>query len=163
MHALKTYKFHVFILVLFAGIGGSSGFAAADPAYEATAAASPSESLYDLFASASIPSPSADPVSKTDGAGPAPAAVPSTAPARGFFTRLGHAYLDDWTVDSNGSPAAPEPARRGTPRPLELTPVSRCGLADGRYCRDRCSGLQQLHPDAGDQREQEPYQDVRLV
>jgi hypothetical protein len=43
-------------------------------------------------------------------------------PQRGFFTRLGHAYLDDWTVDSNGSLAAPEPARRGTPRPLNSPP-----------------------------------------
>ncbi len=51
------------------------------------------------------------------------AAVPSApAPQRGFFTRLGHAYLDDWTVDSNGSPASPEPARRGTPRPLNSPP-----------------------------------------
>jgi hypothetical protein len=55
---------------------------------------------------------------------PAPASTPPAAPTpkRGFFTRLGHAYLDDWTVDSNGSPAAPEPARRGTPRPLNSPP-----------------------------------------
>ena len=50
----------------------------------------------------------------------APATVPT--PQRGFFTRLGHAYLDDWTVDSNGSPASPEPTRRGTPRPLNSPP-----------------------------------------
>jgi hypothetical protein len=43
-------------------------------------------------------------------------------PQRGFFTRLGHAYLDDWTVDSNGSPASPESPRRGTPRPLNSPP-----------------------------------------
>ena len=57
----------------------------------------------------------------------APAAAPvSAAPApaqkRGFFTRLGHAYLDDWTVDSNGAPPAPEPVRRGTPAPLNSPP-----------------------------------------
>src|SRR5580704_81777 len=44
------------------------------------------------------------------------------APQRGFFTRLGHAYLDDWTVDSNGSPNSPESPRRGTPRPLNSPP-----------------------------------------
>ncbi len=51
--------------------------------------------------------------------------TPSTAttPAqRGFMTRLGHAYLDDWTVDSNGLPAAPTPERRGTPAPLSSPP-----------------------------------------
>jgi hypothetical protein len=56
---------------------------------------------------------------------PVPASLPAaTVPKqeRGFFTRLGHAYLDDWTVDSNGAPAAPEPARRGTPPPLNSPP-----------------------------------------
>jgi hypothetical protein len=55
---------------------------------------------------------------------PATAGTTPAAPTakRGFFTRLGHAYLDDWTVDSNGAPAAPEPARRGTPRPLNSPP-----------------------------------------
>ena len=48
--------------------------------------------------------------------------VAASTQNRGFFTRLGHAYLDDWTVDSSGSPAAPEPARRGTPRPLNSPP-----------------------------------------
>jgi Putative beta-barrel porin-2, OmpL-like. bbp2 len=52
----------------------------------------------------------------------APAAPAAPTPQRGFFTRLGHAYLDDWTVDSNGSPATAEPARRGTPRPLNSPP-----------------------------------------
>jgi Putative beta-barrel porin-2, OmpL-like. bbp2/Carboxypeptidase regulatory-like domain len=58
-----------------------------------------------------------------------PQTNPATAPApaaptakRGFFTRLGHAYLDDWTVDSNGAPAAPAPERRGTPAPLNSPP-----------------------------------------
>jgi hypothetical protein len=51
----------------------------------------------------------------------APAAAPVPA-QRGFFTRLGHAYLDDWTVDSNGSPAPAAPARRGTPPPLNSPP-----------------------------------------
>jgi hypothetical protein len=43
-------------------------------------------------------------------------------PQRGFFTRLGHAYLDDWTVDSSGAPPAPDPPRRGTPAPLNSPP-----------------------------------------
>ena len=47
-------------------------------------------------------------------------AAPS--PRRGFFTRLGHAYLDDWTVDSNGLPAAEAPKRRGDPAPLNSPP-----------------------------------------
>ncbi len=58
-------------------------------------------------------------------AAPAPAALaPAPTPAlpQGFFTRLGHAYLDDWTVDSSGAPPAPEPARRGTPAPLNSPP-----------------------------------------
>jgi Putative beta-barrel porin-2, OmpL-like. bbp2 len=55
-----------------------------------------------------------------------PSGVP-TAPTlpvkRGFFTRLGHAYLDDWTGDSSGVPPAPEPApRRGTPAPISSPP-----------------------------------------
>ncbi len=44
---------------------------------------------------------------------------------RGFFTRLGHAYLDDWTVDSNGAPTPPAPERRGTPPPLNSPPFPR--------------------------------------
>jgi hypothetical protein len=56
-----------------------------------------------------------------------PSAPASTSPAaptakRGFFTRLGHAYLDDWTVDSNGAPTPPAPERRGTPAPLNSPP-----------------------------------------
>ena len=59
-----------------------------------------------------------------DAAAPPPSATTPVAPAatRGFFTRLGHAYLDDWTVDSNGAPASPAPARRGTPAPLNSPP-----------------------------------------
>ncbi len=54
---------------------------------------------------------------------PPPAApVAAFTPKQGFFTRLGHAYLDDWTVDSNGLPASSEPTRRGTPRPLNSPP-----------------------------------------
>lgn len=44
------------------------------------------------------------------------------APKRGFLTRLGHAYLDDWTVDSNGLAAAETPKRRGYPAPLNSPP-----------------------------------------
>jgi hypothetical protein len=53
----------------------------------------------------------------------APAAAPVPA-QRGFFTRLGHAYVDDWMGYSNGVPAAPAPApeRRGTPPPLNSPP-----------------------------------------
>ena len=50
---------------------------------------------------------------------PTQAAYPSP---RGFFTRLGYAYLDDWTVDSNGIATSPAPARRGTPAPLNSPP-----------------------------------------
>ncbi len=46
----------------------------------------------------------------------------ATLPHRGFLTRLGHAYLDDWTVDSNGLPPAPEAKRRGFPAPLSSPP-----------------------------------------
>jgi Putative beta-barrel porin-2, OmpL-like. bbp2/Carboxypeptidase regulatory-like domain len=53
----------------------------------------------------------------------AAAPQPTTPPAkRGFMTRWGHAYLDDWTVDSSGAPAAPAPERRGTPAPLNSPP-----------------------------------------
>src|SRR6201999_2124806 len=47
-----------------------------------------------------------------------------TPPAqRGFFTRLGHAYIDDWTVDSSGAPPSPAPERRGTAAPLNSPPL----------------------------------------
>ncbi len=52
----------------------------------------------------------------------APKVPPPAATNRDFLTRLGHAYLDDWTVDSNGAPAAPSPERRGTPAPLNSPP-----------------------------------------
>jgi hypothetical protein len=51
-----------------------------------------------------------------------PGAATAGTPHRGFFTRLGHAYIDDWTVDSSGAPAAPAPERRGTPAPLNSPP-----------------------------------------
>ena len=44
------------------------------------------------------------------------------APKRGFFTRWGHAYIDDWTASSSGAPEPPAPARRGTPPPLSSPP-----------------------------------------
>jgi hypothetical protein len=62
----------------------------------------------------------AGPSPQTDAAQSAPGTA--SLPKRGFFTRLGHAYLDDWTVDSNGAPPSAEPARRGTPRPLNSPP-----------------------------------------
>jgi hypothetical protein len=55
------------------------------------------------------------------GAADAPAA-PTPTPKRGFFTRLGHAYLDDWTADSSGAPPGPEVPRRGTPAPINSPP-----------------------------------------
>jgi Putative beta-barrel porin-2, OmpL-like. bbp2 len=68
-----------------------------------------------------------DPLPSAPDSPQATAAVPAAAPVpaqRGFFTRLGHAYLDDWTGYSNGAPAAPAPApeRRGTPPPLNSPP-----------------------------------------
>src|ERR1700733_4036928 len=59
---------------------------------------------------------------QADAAAAPKATLPAAPAKRVFFTRLGHAYLDDWPVDSNGAPAAPEPARRGTPRPLNSPP-----------------------------------------
>lgn len=53
---------------------------------------------------------------------PSPTQASSQPEKRGFFTRLGHAYLDDWTVDSNGAPASPAPERRGNPAPLNSPP-----------------------------------------
>jgi hypothetical protein len=51
-----------------------------------------------------------------------PVAAQPAAAKRGFWVRLGHAYIDDWTSSSNGSPQAPAPARRGTPAPLNSPP-----------------------------------------
>jgi len=53
---------------------------------------------------------------------PLPEPSATAATHRGFLTRLGHAYLDDWTVDSNGAAPAPEAARRGFPAPLSSPP-----------------------------------------
>jgi len=55
---------------------------------------------------------------------PVQTAAPPAAPAakRGFMTRLGHAYLDDWTADSSGAAPSPAPGRRGTPAPLNSPP-----------------------------------------
>lgn len=49
-------------------------------------------------------------------------ATTQQAAQRGFFSRLGHAYIDDWTSSSSGAPDAPAPARRGTPAPLDSPP-----------------------------------------
>ncbi len=122
MQYFRTYKLQLFLFIFFAGIGALS--ALAEPGYETTApAVSNSDAPYDLFANKKNPGFQANSPVQTDGAGgPTQPVAAATAPNRGFFTRLGHAYLDDWTVDSNGSPAAPEPARRGTPRPLNSPP-----------------------------------------
>src|ERR1700761_7807231 len=68
------------------------------------------DSLYTLFTDA--------PLQSTSTQTPASPTLQPPPPHRGFFTRLGHAYIDDWTVDSNGLPPSPEPVRRGTPAPL---------------------------------------------
>ncbi len=59
-----------------------------------------------------------------DGAQDAPAAPTAPTPPvkRGFFTRLGHAYLEDWAPEYSTVPPAPEPARRGTPAPINSPP-----------------------------------------
>lgn len=56
-----------------------------------------------------------------NGVGAASTAHPPAAKA-GFFTRLGHAYLDDWTGTISGAPPAPQPTRRGTPAPINSPP-----------------------------------------
>ncbi len=62
------------------------------------------------------------PADKTAAPGAAAGAPPTATPQRGFMTRLGHAYLDDWTVDSSGAPAAPAAERRGWAAPLSSPP-----------------------------------------
>ena len=59
------------------------------------------------------------PADKTAAPGAAPAAPATVTPQQGFFTRLGHAYLDDWTANTSTAPA---PERRGTPAPLSSPP-----------------------------------------
>src|SRR3984957_16367744 len=86
-----------------------------DAVSESFVPASPAaDSLYTLFTDAPLQSGSTQT--------PAATTLPAAPAPRGFFTRLGHAYLDDWTVNSNGQPPAPEPARRGTPAPLNSPP-----------------------------------------
>jgi hypothetical protein len=75
---------------------------------------------------------------------PQPPQPDAPAPQRGFFTRLGHAYLDDWTVDSNGAPACPRTRAARNPRPLELATLSRSRLADRRNRGDRRTRLRHL-------------------
>ncbi len=55
---------------------------------------------------------------------PNAAAPPQAVPGRGFWTRLGHAYLDDWSPPTPTSDATPAPApeRRGYPAPLNSPP-----------------------------------------
>lgn len=48
--------------------------------------------------------------------------APTPAAKRGFFTRLGHAYLDDWAPEYSGVLPGPEPVRRGTPAPINSPP-----------------------------------------
>jgi Putative beta-barrel porin-2, OmpL-like. bbp2/Carboxypeptidase regulatory-like domain len=97
--------------------------------YEATAAANgyghSHTAFFDITPGASVH----EDLKLQDGADASPQAAAAPIPAapaptqkRGFFTRLGHAYLDDWTVDSSGAPPAPTPERRGTPAPLNSPP-----------------------------------------
>ncbi len=55
---------------------------------------------------------------------PNAAAPPQAVLGRGFWTRLGHAYLDDWSPPAPTSDATPAPApqRRGFPAPLNSPP-----------------------------------------
>jgi hypothetical protein len=106
---------------------GTRCLAANEPGGETTAAVSgfvdgDRQAFPDLSMGLDEDAPSQPDGAASPQADAAPAPAPASTPKRGFFTRLGHAYLDDWTVDSNGSPAAPEAARRGTPRPLNSPP-----------------------------------------
>jgi hypothetical protein len=123
----KCLRITIFLLLL-AGAACTRCLAANETNAETTAVANgytdwraPTPLTPGANVDADLPlQPDADPSPQAVAAPPPAAAAPT--PQRGFFTRLGHAYLDDWTVDSNGSPAAPEPARRGTPRPLNSPP-----------------------------------------
>jgi len=106
MPFFEKYKLRVFTLILFFIAASVSSFAEGDSGLDVFDHSDP------LYASFQQPDTAALPK----------ATLPAAPAKRGFFTRLGHAYLDDWTVDSNGAPAAPEPARRGTPRPLNSPP-----------------------------------------
>ncbi len=53
---------------------------------------------------------------------PNAATPPANVPQRGFWTRLGHAYLDDWSPPVSDATPAPAPQRRGTPAPLNSPP-----------------------------------------
>ena len=48
--------------------------------------------------------------------------APQPAISSNFFVRLGHFYRDDWFPAPASSPAAPAPARRGLPSPLDSPP-----------------------------------------
>ena len=63
------------------------------------------------------------PMQQTNPSSPSPVspAAPS-AQQRGFFTRWGHAYIDDWTASSSNAAPAPEPKRRGYAAPLSSPP-----------------------------------------
>jgi hypothetical protein len=108
-------------LLLLTGLTSAQGFAGKESGFDVANQPGPFDTGPNIrVQDASDSQATADPSPQA-----AVASSPATTPAlpnRGFFTRLGHAYLDDWTVDSNGSPAAPEPARRGTPRPLNSPP-----------------------------------------
>jgi hypothetical protein len=60
----------------------------------------------------------------SDSAQSAPAAPSAPTPSvkRGFFSRWGHAYLEDWAPEYSGVLPGPEPARRGTPAPISSPP-----------------------------------------
>jgi Putative beta-barrel porin-2, OmpL-like. bbp2/Carboxypeptidase regulatory-like domain len=93
----------------------AAGYSGSHPAFFTVA---PGASVRELL---ELQGPAATPAAAVPSA---PAVASTVAPKQkpGFFTRLGHAYLNDWTVDSNGSPAPPEPVRRGTPAPLNSPP-----------------------------------------
>src|ERR1700722_3787940 len=106
MPFFKKYRLRVFMFIFLFSAASFSSFAESDGNLEVFDHSDP------LYASFQQP----------DTAGPPKATLPATPAKRGFFTRLGHAYLDDWPGDPNAPPPAPEPTRRGTPAPLNSPP-----------------------------------------
>lgn len=78
-------------------------------------------SLFGFLSSATAQQDSSQPDAVSSALPSAPVGNQTTA-KQGFMTRLGHAYIDDWTSASSSAPAAPAPERRGTPAPLNSPP-----------------------------------------
>src|SRR5579885_751115 len=80
---------------------------------------------------------------------------------QGFWTRLGHAYIGDWTASSSNLPVAPAPQKHA--RPAQLSAISFNRLAHRWDPRHRRTRLPDLYAHAGRQQEREPLQNLRLV